>query len=400
MSLSDVIQSIPEITGHLSLRDLNHLSQIDRQTQELIHREEHFDEQTWQYLCLRDFHYQPKKGHNARTYRQVYRDLIEWKRSPKPIAESFSITKPGGGLSLLDQFGTGISLHGEPLAYSWPHCWDGSLIRFCVNGSGSYEPEKSEEISAVLNSGTIDSGTSLRQQFESLVELLEPGSYTIEVEVDDAWKRMKPREGGEKEVEEEKDEEYGEMGYFEEQCASQVYYTQDEKLLNEERVKEYLQMIRGGRRPLVLVAVPRTIAYSRGIIGFIGERAPFYWTNQDRYILDGHHKYKAYMRGSINPFFLTIRLNRTTQEKAYVRSNDEYWGGWGSWIQHICITAVQGEEQDGCVTKEELKMIERLQEIVRKRAAQRPANEGDENRMLVWREDWNAFLAEIATGSI
>ncbi|PRP80071.1 hypothetical protein PROFUN_10754 [Planoprotostelium fungivorum] len=293
-------------------------TQNHRLTQDLIHGEQQYDDETWRHKCLRDFHHEAGRNHN-RKYSEVYRDLLDWKR----MVESFTVSKSGGGLSLFDQFGTGVSLHGEPLIYTWPHHWDGSLVRYCVNGSGSYEERERLTTRCCGRMGWITLSSS--------APLVSIGHKT---------------------------------------------------------------MIRRGGRPLVLAAVPRTVPYSRGVIGFSDKSAPFYWSNQNHFILDGQGAYKD---ESIDPFFLAIRLNQRIQEKAYVRPGGIYWGAWDSWVQHTLITAVQGDEADDFATKEELKMVKRMQEISRERVERGETldPDGDEAQMLRWESDWNSFLVNI-----
>jgi len=101
---------------YLSIQQFGTLARCSSQLQELISKDDHFDENAWRAIYRRDF-YQIKGVAEDRVWRDQYRTMLS---SVVTRRTEEYIQKHDGPLQLMDEWGAAVLMHGRPLAYVWP----------------------------------------------------------------------------------------------------------------------------------------------------------------------------------------------------------------------------------------------------------------------------------------
>lgn len=130
----------------------------------------------------------------------------------------------------------------------------------------------------IVNEGNIDLNKSLEEQFQYITQLLTNGTYYLSYYTERHETHLQPAIS--------KDStyiSYDTYGGLYDVVATQFH-------LNSKKVKEYKSIISKGKRPIILLLMLENSA--------------------NKYIIDGHHKFKAYKDLKINPKVLAIsKLN-------------------------------------------------------------------------------------------
>ncbi|WP_375560667.1 hypothetical protein ACE193_23735 [Bernardetia sp. OM2101] len=126
----------------------------------------------------------------------------------------------------------------------------------------------------IVNEGNIDLNKSLEEQFQYITELLTNGKYTLSYYMERHETHVQPAIS--------KDSNY--ISYDTYGGLYDIVATQFH--LNQKKVKQYKSIISKGKKPIVLLLMLENSA--------------------NKYIIDGHHKLKAYKDLKINPKVLVI----------------------------------------------------------------------------------------------
>ncbi|PRP83814.1 cell surface glycoprotein (predicted) [Planoprotostelium fungivorum] len=378
-------------------------------------------ESIWQSLCLRDYGYQVQNPTDVdgkpRSFLSVYQGLCMWLKHPRILNAFFEIKKKrrgrksarlsdeGGGLLLLDGFGTGVSIHGKPLGYCWPSFHEGHvladhdrLIRRFIGCHNIFTEEVADQlkpIEKVLDRGSVDIGGNLIQQFHPLIRLLEPGRYSIEIEP--AEMRLVDEWYMEEMAVQQQTHDALLRKKIARECKDIVYRTVDSHRSASSKVEIHSRIISSGRGPLVIAVVPRTVKYGRGT----SERVDhFTWSNEDRWVLESN-KDQIYEAHGINSSYLVLRKLRGEDVTNIDLPTSR--GSLNSWLQHIPSNAITRTRTSLHINSQEEAFIESMRgksiscvDFVKDRYNIEKDPTKVPQCMKTWQKDWQMLIAEKA----
>jgi hypothetical protein len=161
MNIETTVLAFPEFLLYLEVRKICWLSSLSKRLSVFILQ--HCDQSIWRILCKRDFDFTDSQQ-SPSFFRKKWIGLHKWMKlsTKRTWKESFHQHTPNENqtISLLNQFGTGILLHGRPI-YMYPYRWDGSLIRCFDFQSHDTFSDSIRAITNILNEGHLDKLQSL-----------------------------------------------------------------------------------------------------------------------------------------------------------------------------------------------------------------------------------------------
>lgn len=192
----------------------------------------------------------------------------------------------------MEGFGSGLILHGQPNTLMFPPAWSGSLIRFFSRVTPRDPARLNAEVARlqqVFNSGAADLSGGFEEQFGAALSLFCDGMYTARL-LRSVPRSRAPRCIGDPLL---PVPQYGlcegdfpggaTNGFFDWQpglsahCHESfvILLSQPIASLDESRIEYYREQIGKGARPIIFAASLHD--------------------DDDRIILDGHHKFMAYL---------------------------------------------------------------------------------------------------------
>lgn len=181
----------------------------------------------------------------------------------------------------------------DPILSTFSDCDDSSGELFALNGNANREELRSEFVTSLLD-GRVD---GIYEKLPSLLEVMSPGIYLASsFKVDLPNTRV---------LQEywicEKELKYYSGAFCE---PMQVIFTRDKRTMNQERIRYFEELIKFGGRPKCLLF--DWIHVSSLLDGYYGRNLNYVDKLHVSYVLDGHHKFCAYMNLKMPPECIRI----------------------------------------------------------------------------------------------
>jgi hypothetical protein len=320
---------------------LFNLACVSKATNQTIFAAEN-DTTLWGQLCLVDFGYNlAPAALSPSFYRKKWQGLYTFKKSPQTRKEFYSLSDEDARsvIEMERNFGFALKVNSQMVSFSFPHFWGESLIRIFVEGKrlGDSFEEDIAQVRYFFDEGIIDSNESMVDQLKPLLRLFSGGKYHIVLHYKPSiCTRNHPFESS-------ADDTFSyssnfstvSMSFYDLNCERRVIKTQSEDWINPDRVEFYRNRIRQKKFPIIFA---------------------IYVNSDELYILDGHHKYKAYEEeSSVNPVFLTIQ-----PFSDYLQTQKNYFGDYTFYCLNFCgwengdLFQENSKETEYCSASEEL----------------------------------------------
>lgn len=231
---------------------------------------------------------------------EVFRDLmkvIHGMDTSKHIhASDLRLFENKGGAGLIrfeiDEFMEALFVK-DPILATFSDCDDSSGELFALNGNANREELRSEFVTSLLD-GRVD---GIYEKLPSLLEVMSPGIYlasTFKVDLANTRVLQEYRIC-------EKEHKYYSGAFCE---SMQVIFTRDKRTMNQERIRYFEELIKFGGRPKCLLFdwIPLSVLADGSQDRYQVSVDSF----QVSYLLDGHHKFCAYMNLKMAPECMRI----------------------------------------------------------------------------------------------
>ncbi len=177
------------------------------------------------------------------------------------------------------EFDSALLVQGKPIALNWSDC-EGSVAQYMARAGATNYEENLGSLRHLLDDA-LRSDVALRPQIDYFLQLFVPGRYRLTYHEDcPEWDYAEFSTNWSTAKEYDHVYPYGWL----------LVFTQPTDGLNQEQVHKYLHAIESGQRPVALTGTVKDG-----------------WCE---FVLDGHHKLRAYKAAGVNPSFVSVcRLN-------------------------------------------------------------------------------------------